>query len=74
MGGWLYNDYNTNLSSTGTGLELELSLAMSQIVEQALAVLGKAQLKLGLSFTSINSHLIDEQDKLLPRLTIKQYQ
>ena len=42
---------------------------MIKIEKQAGAVLGQAQLKLGLYFTSINLHWIDEQDILLARLT-----
>ena len=38
-------------------------------MKQAGAVMGQAQLKLGLDVTSINMHWIDEQDILLVRLT-----
>ena len=46
----------------------------AQNKKQAGAVLGQAQLKLGFDFNLINLHWIDEQDRLLPRLTILQYQ
>ena len=38
-------------------------------VEQAGAELGQAQIKLGLGFTSINLHYINNQEMLLARLT-----
>ena len=47
---------------------------IKKIWKQAGAVLGQAQLKLGFDFNLINLHWIDEQDRLLPRLTIQQYQ
>ena len=39
-------------------------------LEQAGAELGQAQLKLGLGFTSINLHYIDNQTMALARLTV----